>query len=125
MNPRATLRVWRGIDRRGTAVVLHSPHLAFERVAAIAATGSHPLRSSFRPTYNMAANLMAAYPRRQAEELLNASFAQYHESRRDVGLAAAIAEEEAALAAPRVTEQRERGNREQHRGRRVMDMVQP
>ncbi len=52
----------RGIDRRGTAVVLHSPYLPFERVAAIAAAGAHPMRSSFRPTYNMAANLMAAHP---------------------------------------------------------------
>ena len=88
----------RGIDRRGTAVVLHSPHLPFERVAAIAAAGSHPLRSSFRPTYNMAANLVASYPQARAEQLLNSSFAQFHEARGDADLAALIREEEQALA---------------------------
>ncbi|MCU0280659.1 MAG: DEAD/DEAH box helicase [Acidimicrobiia bacterium] len=100
----------RGIDRRGTAVVLHSPHLPFERVAAIAATGSHPLRSSFRPTYNMAANLVAAYPRPRAEQLLNASFAQFHDERGEADLAEAIAEERRALAADRAAAECERGD---------------
>ncbi len=67
----------RGIDLHGYGVVLHSPYVRFEQVAAIAATGTHPLRSSFRPTYNMAANLVANYPSEQAEALLNASFAQF------------------------------------------------
>ena len=53
----------RGIDTLGTAVVLHRFDLPFERVAAIAAEGSHPLVSSFQPTYNMAANLIANYSR--------------------------------------------------------------
>ena len=100
----------RGIDGLGTAVVLHSPYLPFERVAAIAATGSHPLRSSFRPTYNMAANLVAAYPRDRAESLLNASFAQFHDERGDADLAAAIEEEERALAADRAAAACERGD---------------
>jgi ATP-dependent RNA helicase HelY len=67
----------RGIDNAGTAVVLHSPYLEFERVAGIAARGSHPLRSSFRPTYNMAVNLIARYDRERAELLLAASFAEF------------------------------------------------
>jgi len=91
----------RGIDRRGTAIVLHSPYLPFERVAAIAAAGAHPMRSSFRPTYNMAANLMAAHPREEAERLLNASFAQFQEDRLTGDLAALIGEEEERLAADR------------------------
>jgi ATP-dependent RNA helicase HelY len=91
----------RGIDRRGTAIVLHSPYLPFERVAAIAAAGAHPMRSSFRPTYNMAANLMAAHPREEAERLLNASFAQFHQDRVTGDLAALIREEEERLAADR------------------------
>ncbi len=72
----------RGIDRQGTAVVLHSGFVPFEEVAGIAAPGSHPLRSSFRPNYNMAVNLIAAYPREEAERLLNASFAQFRDTRR-------------------------------------------
>lgn len=67
----------RGIDEVGHGVVLHSPYVPFERAASIAELGSHPLRSNFRPTYNMAVNLVANYPRRQAERLLAASFAQF------------------------------------------------
>jgi ATP-dependent RNA helicase HelY len=88
----------RGIDLQGTAVVLHSPHVPFDKVCAIAAAGSHPLVSSFRPTYNMAVNLVANYPQERAEALLTASFAQFRaESQRD-DLAGAIADEEADLA---------------------------
>ena len=71
----------RGIDTVGHGVVLHSPHVAFERMVSIADIGSHPLRSSFRPTYNMVVNLMANYPRRQAEQLLKASFAEFQRRR--------------------------------------------
>lgn len=69
----------RGIDTVGHGVVLHSRYVPFERVTAIADLGSHPLRSSFRPTYNMVVNLIANYPRRKAEQLLEASFAQYRQ----------------------------------------------
>lgn len=67
----------RGIDVEGFGVVLHTPYLRFESVVEVAATGSHPLRSSFRPTYNMTANLVANYERPRAEELLKASFAAF------------------------------------------------
>lgn len=67
----------RGIDVKGYGVVLHSPFVRFQNVVEIAAIGSHPLRSSFRPTYNMTANLVANYGRERAEELLEASFAAF------------------------------------------------
>ena len=67
----------RGIDVEGFGIVLHSPFVGFENVAEIAATGAHPLRSSFRPTYNMTANLVANYDRKRAEILLEASFAAF------------------------------------------------
>jgi ATP-dependent RNA helicase HelY len=88
----------RGIDTDGTAVVLHSPYLEFERVAGIAARGSHALRSSFRPTYNMAVNLIARYDRPTAELLLGSSFAEYHRSRQQVDLAAEIEADEVRIA---------------------------
>lgn len=69
----------RGIDVEGTAVVLHSPYVPFDRAAGIAGAGSHVLVSSFQPTYNMAANLVANYDRSEAVELLRASFAEYRE----------------------------------------------
>ena len=67
----------RGIDVEGYGVVLHSPFVRFDSVTEIASIGSHPLRSSFRPTYNMTANLVANYRQDQAEELLEASFAAF------------------------------------------------
>lgn len=67
----------RGIDVMGYGVVLHSRFVRFSQVADIAAIGSHPLTSSFRPTYNMAANLVANYEQEEAEALLTASFAQF------------------------------------------------
>ncbi len=73
----------RGIDSRGTAVVLYSRYVPFSTVVDTARAGSHPLVSSFDPSYNMAVNLVGNYPQHRAEELLQASFAQYRaESRR-------------------------------------------
>ncbi|MFQ5554566.1 MAG: DEAD/DEAH box helicase [Acidimicrobiia bacterium] len=82
----------RGIDAEGTAVVLHDWDLPLERVAAIAASGSHPLRSSFAPTYNMAVNLVAGYARERAEELLHASFAQFRAETRRTQIEARVQE---------------------------------
>jgi ATP-dependent RNA helicase HelY len=67
----------RGIDVEGYGVVLHSPFVRFDNVTQIASIGSHPLRSSFRPTYNMTANLVANYQQLEAEALLEASFAAF------------------------------------------------
>jgi len=67
----------RGIDDHGFGMTLYSPFVRFDRVASIAAAGAHPLKSSFRPTYNMAANLVANYEQKEAERLLEASFGQF------------------------------------------------
>jgi ATP-dependent RNA helicase HelY len=67
----------RGIDSRGAAVVLHQPFIPFERIIGLASTRTYPLTSSFRPSYNMAVNLVANYERPQAERLLASSFAQF------------------------------------------------
>jgi ATP-dependent RNA helicase HelY len=67
----------RGIDTRGAAVVLHQPFIPFERITALASTRTYPLLSSFRPSYNMAVNLVANYERAEAERLLASSFAQF------------------------------------------------
>ena len=74
----------RGIDTAGTAVVLYSPHVPFDRASGIAGAGANPLRSSFTPTYNMAVNLIARYDLDEAHELLQASFANFStEGRRE------------------------------------------
>ena len=76
----------RGIDRMGYAVVLWSPFVPFDQVAALAASRSFRLTSAFRPTYNMAANLVYRYSAEQAHHLLNLSFAQYQADRSVVSI---------------------------------------
>ncbi|HET9077835.1 MAG TPA: DEAD/DEAH box helicase [Acidimicrobiales bacterium] len=67
----------RGIDKVGHAVVLWSPFVPFDQVAGLAGARTYALTSSFRPTYNMAANLVRRYPPDVAHHLLNLSFAQF------------------------------------------------
>jgi ATP-dependent RNA helicase HelY len=73
----------RGIDDVGYAIVLWSPFTSFATVASLASKRSYVLESSFRPTYNMASNLVQRYAADVAHHLLNLSFAQY---RRDRGI---------------------------------------
>jgi ATP-dependent RNA helicase HelY len=100
----------RGIDDRGTAVVLYSPYVPFKQVADVAAAGSHPLVSSFEPSYNMAVNLVANYPRAKAQELLRASFAQFTVQERARRLDERIAEREGEVDRYLAAAQCERGD---------------
>jgi ATP-dependent RNA helicase HelY len=92
----------RGIDTQGYGVVLHSRYVRLEQVIKIAEAGSHALRSSFRPSYNMAVNLVANYGEKAAEELLEASFAQYQRSTTRVATEESIVRLEQRLADERV-----------------------
>lgn len=67
----------RGIDERGHAVVPWSPFTQFDQVASLAGSRAFRLRSAFRPTYNMAANLLQRQSPDDARALLARSFAQY------------------------------------------------
>ncbi|MEM7322386.1 MAG: DEAD/DEAH box helicase [Actinomycetota bacterium] len=67
----------RGIDTHGEALVLWSPFVRFQQVADLASSRRFLLTSSFRPTYNMAANLVRRYEPERARQLLNLSFAQF------------------------------------------------
>lgn len=78
----------RGIDTEGTAVVLYSSYVPFDRVSGIAAAGSNPLRSSFAPSYNMSVNLISRYDSDAAHRLLSASFANFSDTHRLDSLAA-------------------------------------
>jgi ATP-dependent RNA helicase HelY len=80
----------RGIDDIGYAVVLWSPYVPFDQVAGLASTRTYALRSSFRPTYNMAANLVRRYTPESARHLLNLSFAQFTSDRDVVRLEAQV-----------------------------------
>jgi ATP-dependent RNA helicase HelY len=61
--------------------VLWSPFVRFEQVAELALSRSFHLRSAFRPTYNMAANLVQTYEAERARQLLTLSFAQFQADR--------------------------------------------
>ncbi|MFI7549040.1 DEAD/DEAH box helicase [Micromonospora sediminimaris] len=77
----------RGIDVEGHAVVVWSPETDPRHVAGLASTRTYPLRSSFRPSYNMAVNLVGSVGAESARALLESSFAQFQADRSVVGLA--------------------------------------
>ena len=88
----------RGIDVEGDAVVLWQPGFDPQQLAGLASTRTYPLRSSFRPTYNMAVNLVRQMGRHTAREVLETSFAQFQADRAVVGLARQLRKNEEALA---------------------------
>ena len=67
----------RGIDDIGYAAVLCSPFHTFGDVARIAGGRPRALTSSFRPTYNLAVNLVRRHSREGAYTLVSSSFAQF------------------------------------------------
>ena len=87
----------RGIDVEGHGVVLWQPGLEPKSVAGLASTRTYPLRSSFRPSYNMAVNLVRQFGREQARELLEQSFAQFQADKAVVGLARQLHKSDEAL----------------------------
>ena len=88
----------RGIDVEGHAVVLYNRGLDPLAVGGLASTRTYPLKSSFRPTYNMAVNLVGQVGRQTAREILETSFAQFQADRAVVGMALTVKRNEEALA---------------------------
>jgi ATP-dependent RNA helicase HelY len=89
----------RGIDIEGHAVVIWAPEVDPRHVAGLASTRTYPLRSSFRPSYNMAVNLVSSVGASAARELLESSFAQFQADRSVVGLARQVQRNEELMAA--------------------------
>jgi ATP-dependent RNA helicase HelY len=87
----------RGLDVEGHGVVLWQPGMNPREVAGLASTRTYPLRSSFRPSYNMAVNLVHQFGRETSRELLEQSFAQFQADRAVVGLARQLRKSEEAL----------------------------
>ena len=87
----------RGIDVEGHGVVLWQQGLDPKAVAGLASTRTYPLQSSFRPSYNMAVNLVHQFGRDRARELLESSFAQFQADQAVVGLARQLRKSEDAL----------------------------
>lgn len=87
----------RGIDVEGHAVVMWRPGLDPAAVAGLASRRTYPLKSSFRPTYNMSANLLAQVGAERARGILESSFAQFQADRSVVGLAREVRSKQASL----------------------------
>jgi len=80
----------RGIDIEGNAVILWSKEIDSGSVAGLASTRTYPLKSSFKPTYNMTINLISRFGAERARASLESSFAQYQADKAVVGLARQI-----------------------------------
>ncbi|WP_022870777.1 DEAD/DEAH box helicase [Yaniella halotolerans] len=87
----------RGIDVEGHAVVMWQPGLDPSAVAGLAARRTYPLNSSFKPTYNMAVNLLASFGRERSRNILESSFAQFQADRSVVGVAQEVQRQERSL----------------------------
>ena len=87
----------RGLDTEGHGVVLWQPGTNPKELAGLASTRTYPLRSSFRPSYNMAVNLVHQFGRETSRELLEQSFAQFQADKAVVSLARQLRKSEEAL----------------------------
>ncbi len=87
----------RGIDTEGHSVVQWSALLDPGTVAGLASRRTYPLISSFRPTNNMAVNLIEAFGRNRAREVLEMSFSQFQADRSVVGLARGLRDKQVSL----------------------------
>ncbi|WUD76290.1 DEAD/DEAH box helicase [Streptomyces sp. NBC_00510] len=87
----------RGIDVEGHAVVLWQRAFDPVHLAGLAGTRTYPLRSSFKPSYNMAVNLVGQFGRHRSRELLETSFAQFQADRSVVGISRQVQRNEEGL----------------------------
>ena len=74
----------RGLDEEGHAVVAWSNEITFAEAAQVALAAPPDLRSAFRPTYNLAVNLVARFDRDTASAVLQRSFAQWQARKPDL-----------------------------------------
>ncbi|THA27244.1 DEAD/DEAH box helicase [Streptomyces sp. RKND-216] len=87
----------RGIDVEGHAVVLWQRGMDPGALAGLAGARTYPLRSSFKPSYNMAVNLVSQFGRHRSRELLETSFAQFQADRSVVGISRQVQRNEEGL----------------------------
>lgn len=87
----------RGIDVEGHAVVLWQRGMDPGALAGLAGARTYPLRSSFKPSYNMAVNLVGQFGRHRSRELLETSFAQFQADRSVVGISRQVQKNEEGL----------------------------
>ena len=84
----------RGIDIEGNAVILWNNDLDSNSVGGLASTRTYPLKSSFKPSYNMSVNLISQFGSDKARSSLESSLAQFQADKAVVGLAKQIRKSE-------------------------------
>lgn len=67
----------RGLDDIGHAITLWNPWVTYDQVVGLATSRTFRLTSAFRPTFNMAVNMVRSHTREGVTHLLNLSFAQF------------------------------------------------
>ena len=87
----------RGIDVEGHSVIHWQQGLDPQAVASLASRRTYPLNSSFRPTYNMAVNLIEQFGRSRTREILESSFAQFQADRAVVDMARKVRTQQESL----------------------------
>ena len=87
----------RGIDVEGHSVIQWVDGLDPQSVASLASRRTYPLNSSFKPTYNMAVNLIDQFGRERTREILESSFAQFQADRAVVDLARKARQQQESL----------------------------
>ncbi len=88
----------RGIDVEGHSLIQWSNNLDPQTVSNLASRRTYPLNSSFKPTYNMAINLVTRFGRERTREILESSFAQFQADRAVVDLARKVKQQEESLS---------------------------
>ena len=71
----------RGLDDIGHAISIWNPFVDFDQVVGLALSRSFRLSSAFRPTFNMAVNMVRNHSEDGAHHILNLSFAQFQADR--------------------------------------------
>ncbi len=80
----------RGLDKIGHAITMWNPFVSFDQVTGLAMSRSFRLSSAFRPTFNMAVNMVRRHSEAGTHHLLNLSFAQFQADRDVVTSEAAL-----------------------------------
>ena len=88
----------RGVDSIGHAVVVDHPDFTPATMASLSSARVYPIHSSFRPTFNMAVNLLSHSDYSTARSTLDHCFAQWEANKSSVDLEARIDQLATAVA---------------------------
>lgn len=114
----------RGIDTVGHAIVAWEHRQDLDTIASLASKRLYPLRSTFRPTYNMAVNLLERMPYAKARETLERSYAQFQADRDMVHLAQEVKDQQRSLAGYQKAMYRAKGSDKDRWRRRYQKLKQ-